>query len=207
MDIISAIVVKVPSYVTTTSGLLVLGQFSQNIAHPGASYLASYQYFVSEDTLGWISFVCMGSTTGLETLVPIIQGLMSNPSAADLPVYVMLLLKLVIPLLATAVVAALIARSKRGAMTNALGGILIVAIAGIILTMIHIDMNWVSITWKFTDLASLNPIYAAWLSGFIFNPAGTMISFIGGIAAFAAIYAIFNSATVSLVSLGIAKRK
>ena len=216
------------------SGLAFLGNF------PGqtqATYLDRYIGFMAQDTLGWFTYVTLGSTQDLQILaggviffnnilmynppIPTYSGAIGlipilmdygahSPPLLDVAIPALAwLLMLVCPFVITGIIAGAVAKTKKGAMGNMILSILVIAVIGIVLNIIHVVMNFdLSVSWKFSATIIQNPIYAFLLTLYGNNLLSTnQISYIISMSIVAFVFAVINGLVFSIESVIVARKK
>ena len=213
------------------------GNFPQNQA--STDYIEKYISFLSEDTLGWLAYTCLGVTKTMESLGTFVT---INPltgastpamgyipqlleyNAVDYPEANMLLifgiLKLILPLFVTSLMAGAVAKYKKQALLNAFLSILVIGVAGIILNLVHISYNAVSFDYKFNAILGLNYNYeisynlikaSIWDLNIGLGPeaAGLLIQtpFMMSTSIIAIVYTLMNACIFSLPSIISAAKK
>nr|MDO8112497.1 hypothetical protein [Candidatus Sigynarchaeota archaeon] len=198
------------------------------------TYLDRYIGFMSSDTLGWFTYITLGVTQDLEIIaggVTVIGPLLMYTPAISLPgatpqglipimmeyhpwsstpVYFMpalaWLLKLIGPFIVTGIVGGAVAKAKKDAMGNTFLAFLVIAIAGIVLNIVHVYMNWISVAWKFSATLTQNPAYVYfWGIYGILTP--DMLGYIIGTSIVALVFAVINGLIISIISVIVARKK
>jgi hypothetical protein len=213
------------SVVALNSLAVFPGQSSQ------ATYLDRYIGFLTMDTLGWFTYVTLGASQNMEILAStvgvggnlIFYGLPSGATglipvlleyhfASSAPQYALpalsWLLKLVVPLLVTGIVAGSIAKEKKGAMLNAFVGILVVGVIAMVLNIVHVSLNFeLSFGWKFTATITQNPmLYTLWLMELL-TGSPDMINYLIWTSSTIVIFALINGLIFSIVAAAAAMKK
>jgi hypothetical protein len=231
--------------VTDVTGVY-LTTFGNFPGQTGLTYIQNYLGFMQADTLGWLTYVLSGASQSLETLASgmtvVGSGLGAylayNPSPVAvigdgiIPIMIeyhpwsstpwvfmpalMALIRLIGPFIITGIVAGAVAKEKKQAIRNALLTFLVVGLAGIVLNIVHIYLNFpLSYDWKFDAYLMLNPAFtpyyelnaalAAVMPEELRLAAGLSFGIFNGVIAI--IYALVNGLIISIVSVLVAAKK
>lgn len=196
----------------------------------GATFLDRYISYISVDTLGWLTYIFLGASQNLETLA---STLSLNPLAMFVPgipvtaaqgyipmlmeynpvdytgVFTGLLgglLKLVVPLIVTGIVAGLVAKTKKWALLTAIISFVVIGVIGVILNVVHVQMNWVSVNWKFFASLQVNPLFQIiWLQyGIMTND---VLMYTANFSIVVLLFAIINGVIMGILAVAVARKK
>lgn len=216
------------------AGLAFLGLFP---GQTQSTYLERYFGFMIQDTTGWFTYLTLSSTQNLQilaggviilngvlTYVPALSATNGSTSAIGLIPIMMdnnpwssaptnflvafaWLLMLVCPFVITGIIAGAVAKTKKESMGNMFLSILIIAIAGIVLNIIHVAMNFtLSVDWKFSATIIQNPIYDYLLA--LYGTANTNeILYVVSMSIVALVFSVINGLVFSIEAAVVARKK
>jgi hypothetical protein len=213
----------------------------------GATFMDRYIGFMSNDIIGWFSYVLSSSSQSLETLasgvyvntaltqltfvntsgsaVGLIPILIEYHPWSNTPAYflptLLATLRLIVPFIIAGIIGGAIAKDKKQAILNTFLAFLVVGIAGVVVTDIHIYFNFMfSVDWKFDALTTLNPAFFTFQMPIEMVVAGIsdplarslvlapmMVPFMININIVAMIYALINGLIISIISVLVARKK
>ncbi|MHA1998121.1 MAG: hypothetical protein ACTSU9_08385 [Promethearchaeota archaeon] len=213
MDVITGLVIG-----DNPTGLALLANSPYANSDP---LLTQYFNFFTTDTLGWFTSLFTSGAQSLELIgggligpgglggpsgyIPILveYHLGSSQPQYFVP-YLMGLLKLVVPMITTGIMSGLISASKKDAMVGTLSAFLVIGAGAIILNIIHVYLNWVSYSWKFTATTSQNPLLSLVLMVFGSTSMGGYLLFSSIIII---VYAVVNGVVMAVISAMSAAKK